>query len=60
MQQSQTFRRFLYKNIYLLVLAAWLITISFAVENYWSVNASIATVQKELSNHIRSQENDFA
>ena len=41
------------------MLAAWLITISFVVDNYWSVNASLSTVQKELSNNIHKQENDF-
>ncbi len=59
MLQALTFKRFLYKNIYLLVVAAWLITISFVVDNYWSVNASLSTVQKELSNYIHNQENDF-
>ena len=59
MQQTITFRRFLYKNIYLLVLAAWFITISFVVDNYWSANASIKTVQKKISNSIHKQENDF-
>ncbi len=59
MQQSTTFRSFLYKNTYLLVLAAWFITISFVVDNYWSVNASLNTVQKEISGNIHKQENDF-
>ncbi|MEO7522456.1 MAG: hypothetical protein ABIT58_00100, partial [Ferruginibacter sp.] len=59
MQHATTFRRFLYKNIYLLVLAAWFITISFVVDNYWSVNASLSTVQKEISNNIHKHENDF-
>ncbi|MFT3911189.1 MAG: HAMP domain-containing sensor histidine kinase [Ferruginibacter sp.] len=59
MQHSTTFRRFLLKNIYLLVLSAWLITFSFVVDNYWSVNASLSTVQKEISNNIHKQESDF-
>ncbi|MBS1742757.1 MAG: GHKL domain-containing protein [Bacteroidetes bacterium] len=60
MQQPTTFKKFFYKNAYLLVLAAWLVTISFVVENYWSVNASIGTVQKELTNYIHKNEKDVA
>lgn len=59
MQQSSTFGRFLYKNIYLLVLAGWFITISFVIDNYWSINASLNTVQKEISGNIHKRENDF-
>lgn len=60
MPQPATFKRFLYKNTYLLVLAAWLLTISFVVDNYWSVNASLSKVQRELTNYIHKQEDDFA
>ncbi len=59
MQHSLTFHSFFYKNGYLLVLAAWLITISFMVDNYWSANASINTVKKEISNYVNSQERSF-
>lgn len=59
MANTISFRQFLYKNMYLLVLAAWFITISFVVDNYWSVNASLKTVQKDLSSYIHRQENDF-
>jgi signal transduction histidine kinase len=59
LQHSLTFRSFFYKNGYLLVLAAWLITISFVVDNYWSANASINTVKKEISNYVNSQEKSF-
>jgi signal transduction histidine kinase len=59
LQKSKTIGHFLYKNIYLLVLAAWLITISFVVDNYWSANASLKTVQKKITGYVRTQEADF-
>lgn len=59
MQKNITIGHFLYKNIYLLVLAAWLITISFVIDNYWSANASLKSVQKKISGYVHQQENDF-
>ena len=59
MQNAITFKKFLYKNSYLLVIAAWLITISFIIDNYWTGNATIQAVQKNLSGYIHYQEKDF-
>jgi len=59
LQNTNLFRTFFFKNSYLLVLAAWLITLSFGVDNYWSANSSITKVQKEISNEIQQQEKDF-
>ena len=59
MQNESHFRRFLYKNSYLLVVAAWLITISFIIDNYWSSNSSAAAVQKNIQSYVQKQEKDF-
>ncbi|MBL0355648.1 MAG: hypothetical protein IPP72_01615 [Chitinophagaceae bacterium] len=49
----------LQKNMYLLLTAAWMITFSFIIDNYWSANSSSAAVQRKMSSYIREQENDF-
>ena len=54
-----TFRRFLNKNAYLLLLAAWLVTLSFIVDNYWSANSSIHSVQNKLSTYVHKQEEEL-
>ena len=59
LQNKNTFLRFLYKNSYLLVIAAWLITISFIIDNYWSDNSSAQAVQKNIASYIHEQEHDF-
>lgn len=59
MQNEITFRRFLYKNSYLLVIAAWLITISFIIDNYWSGNSSPAAVRTSIEKYVQQQEKDF-
>ena len=51
-----TYGRFLYKHAYLLVLAAWLITISFFVDNYWSANASLNSVRKAVVGNLHQRE----
>jgi len=56
---SKTFRRFLFKNAYLLLIAAWLVTLSFIVDNYWSANSSIHSVQSKISTYIHKQEKDL-
>ena len=45
--------------MYLLVAAAWLVTISFIIDNYWSANSSPAAVQQTIATYIQNQENDF-
>ena len=59
MQTNITFRRFVYKNSYLLVIAAWFITISFIIDNYWSGNSSVTAARKNIEQSIQKQEKDF-
>ena len=59
MQNNKSFKQLLLKNSYLLVVAAWLITISFIIDNYWSGNSSVGAVKSNLSAYIHQQENDF-
>ena len=59
MQNIKTFGHFIYKNSYLLVIAGWLITISFIIDNYWSDNSSIGSVKKKIETYIHQQEKDF-
>ncbi len=51
---------FLKKNLYLLVLAAWLITLSFLINNYWSSSSSLGAVKKEMRSYVQDAEVDFA
>lgn len=59
LQHLQSFKNFLQHHIYLLLIAAWLITVAIIIDNYWSVNSSISTVQKTLSSYIHKAEKDF-
>jgi len=43
-----------------LLIAAWLVTLSFIVDNYWSANSSIYSVQNKISTYIHKQEKDIA
>lgn len=47
-------------NLYLLVLAAWFITLSFIIDNYWSANSSQKNVERKLSEYVHHAEKDFA
>lgn len=60
MAASPTFKRFITRNSYLPVIAAWLITLSFIIDNYWSGNASLESVRKNLQEYVQKQEKDFA
>ena len=60
MQNTTTFWRYLYKNSYLPVIAAWFITLSFIIDNYWADNASVVSVQKKIEAYIHAQQTDFA
>lgn len=51
--------RFISSNLYLLVVAAWLITLSFIIDNYWAANSTEKTVVNKLNNYVQSAENDF-
>ena len=59
MQTNLPLSGFLYKHSYLLIIAAWFITISFIIDNYWSGNSSVDAVQSTLENYIHRQEKDF-
>ena len=59
MQNRPTYKRQLFKNSYLLILAAWLVTFSFIIDNYWSGNSSLGAVQKHIEQNIQKQEKDF-
>lgn len=59
MQKNITFRRFVYKNSYLPVIAAWLITFSFIIDNYWSGNSSVGAARKNVEQNVQKAEKDF-
>ena len=59
MQNRTSFRHFLYKNSYLLVIAAWCITLSFIVDLYWSGNSSVKAVQEKIERNVQQQEHAF-
>jgi two-component system, NtrC family, nitrogen regulation sensor histidine kinase NtrY len=59
LQTGYSLKQFLLRNSYLLVTAAWLVTISFIIDNYLSGNASPKTVGKNVMAHLAEQENDF-
>lgn len=51
--------RFISSNLYLLVLAAWLITLSFIIDNYWSASSNEKNVVRKLNNYVQDAEKDF-
>ena len=59
MEHSLSSKRFVYKYAYLLIIAAWLITLSFVIDNYWSASSSLFSVQRKIAAHIHNRENDF-
>jgi len=59
LNKGTPFSKILKKNIYLLLGAAWLVTISFIIDNYWAANSSAGAVQRKMSSYIQKQENDF-
>ena len=59
MQKSPTFKPLLFKNSYLLILAACLVIFSFVIDNFWSGNSSLAAVQKSIENDVQQSEKDF-
>ena len=50
---------FFYRNSYLLVTAAWLLTLSFIIDNYWSGSSSSTTIQNAIQNFIITEQKDF-
>lgn len=59
MEKSYSLRKLLRKNIYLLLTAAWMVTISFIIDNYWSANSSVGAVGRNITTYIQEQEQDF-
>lgn len=59
MFRNITIPKFFKKNIYLLVVAAWLITLSFLINNYWSSSSSLNSVRKEMNRYVQNAEADF-
>lgn len=59
MQNNLSYKRLFFKNTYLLIIAAWLITFSFIADNYWSGNSSANAVKKNIEHYVQSQEKDF-
>ena len=47
------------KNGFLLVAAAWLLTISFIIDNYWSGVATTTSVQKAIQRNIIKTEKNL-
>ena len=47
---------FFSRNGYLLVVAAWLFTLSFIIDNYWSRTSTINTVQKSIERNIKTHQ----
>lgn len=48
-----------YKHGYLLIIAAWLYTISFIFSNYWFYTSSPVRVQSRLENYVAESEKKF-
>ena len=51
--------RFFAKNVYLLVIAAWLVTLSFLINNYWSSSSTLQSVQHKMNGYVQKAEKDF-
>lgn len=58
-QFVQVIKKAAYRHGYLLLIAAWLYTISFVFTNYWSYSSSPEKVKNSLENYIASQEQSF-
>jgi two-component system nitrogen regulation sensor histidine kinase NtrY len=59
LQTENTFKSFFLRSSYLLLAAAWLVTLSFIINNYWFKNSSLNNVQKNVGNAIHQYQNDF-
>lgn len=59
MQPNILLKDILNKNVYLLIVAAWLFTIAIIIDTYWSASSSVKTAQRQLSNYIQDAETDF-
>lgn len=59
MKQPFTIKSFFFKNAYLLILAAWLLTFSFLFQYYWSYTSAPIQVKTTLENNIKKRQSDF-
>lgn len=60
LQTTMFSNRFPGKEVtWLLLAAAWLLTISFIIDNYWAASSSSKAVAKNLSQHIQTVQKDF-
>lgn len=55
----QTLQKSIYKHGYLIIIAAWLYTISFIVVNYWSFRSSPEKVQQQFESFLKNAETTF-
>ena len=55
----ETLRLSFYKNGYLLIIAAWLFTISFIITNYWSYTSSPQQVKESFDRYMIRSEKSF-
>ncbi|HEX8461883.1 MAG TPA: hypothetical protein VF623_10650, partial [Segetibacter sp.] len=53
------FKRSFYKNGYLLIIAAWLYTISFIFSNYWFYSSSPLQVKSRIESYLKKGEQRF-
>lgn len=60
MQKSPAYKSLLFKNGYLLILAACLVIFSFIADKYRSGNSSLTAVQQTVQKNLQDQERDFA
>ena len=51
---------FFKKNNYLIIVAAWLLTLAFIINNYWSGSSTPNAVQKEIQRNINKSEKKVA
>jgi two-component system nitrogen regulation sensor histidine kinase NtrY len=59
LQKHTANKTLLFKYSYLLILAACLFAFSFVVDNFWSGNTSVSTVQKIIEKDVQDRERDF-
>ncbi len=59
MKTNISLKRLFINNSYLLATAAWFITLSFIIDNYWSDKSSDNAVKNRIESYILAQENDF-
>jgi len=59
LQNNNSFKRYFFRLGYLLIAAAWFVTISFIIDNYWSGNSSLEAVHRNIESYVQKQEKDF-